>query len=137
MNNSSKGGIAILQSHLGIILGIFGLAFILLAFGVIWNYILWIAFPILTFGIFLGLQSQLITIEFTDYSFNVSRRNNLLRQFPYKTWLHWRLFWPRLPILFYFREENSIHFLPVIFNVKKLRLELDQRLTHEYYPNEI
>ncbi|BBL85897.1 hypothetical protein PMYN1_Chma85 (chromatophore) [Paulinella micropora] len=137
MNNSSKGGVVILQSHLGIILGIFGLACILFAFGMTWDYILWIAFPIFTFGIFLGLQSQLLKIEFTDYSFDVSRGNHLLRRFPYENWLHWRLFWPRLPILFYFREEKSIHFLPIIFGVKKLRQELDQRLTHEYYPNEI
>ena len=41
---------------------------------------------------------------------------SLLRSFPYREWLGWRLFWGPLPVLFYFREIRSLHLLPVLFD---------------------
>ena len=33
-------------------------------------------------------------------------------------------------MLFYFREQRSIHFLPVLFDASTLRQQLQQRLSH-------
>jgi hypothetical protein len=35
-----------------------------------------------------------------------------------------------VPVLFYFREERSIHLLPVLFDATSLRQQLEQRLPH-------
>ena len=43
-------------------------------------------------------------------------------------WLSWRLFAPWLPGLFYFRETQSIHFLPILFSPKELREQLELRV---------
>ena len=51
-----------------------------------------------------------------------------LRRFPYDQWLTWRLFAPWLPGLFYFRETQSIHFLPILFSPKELREQLELRV---------
>ncbi|HBB34665.1 MAG TPA: DUF3119 domain-containing protein, partial [Cyanobacteria bacterium UBA9273] len=40
---------------------------------------------------------------------------------------NWRIFWPQLPILFYFKEIKSIHFLPILFDPKQLNTCLEQR----------
>jgi hypothetical protein len=60
----------------------------------------------------------------------VRRQDQLLRRFPYSDWMSWRLFWPGLPALFYFREERSIHLLPVLFDPVTLQSQLRQRLPH-------
>ena len=51
-----------------------------------------------------------------------------LRRFPYDQWLTWRLFAPWLPGLLYFRETQSIHFLPILFSPKQLREQLELRV---------
>ena len=47
---------------------------------------------------------------------------------PLRQWLSWRLFAPWLPGLFYFRETQSIHFLPILFSPKELREQLELRV---------
>lgn len=72
------------------------------------------------FGLFLTLQTILIRIQFTEKQLNVLRSGTIIRTFPYSEWLHWEIFWSPVPILFYFREVNSIHFLPIIFDAETL-----------------
>jgi hypothetical protein len=43
-------------------------------------------------------------------------------------WIGWRVFWPAVPVLFYFREQRSIHLLPMLFDATMLRSQLEQRL---------
>ena len=59
------------------------------------------------------------------------RSDKLIRSFPYSEWLNWEIFWSPVPVLFYFKEVNSIHFLPIIFDAKTLRSCLEQ-----YYPRQ-
>jgi hypothetical protein len=55
---------------------------------------------------------------------------SVLRRFPYSEWLGWKLFWQPVPVLFYFREQRSIHLLPVLFDATTLREQLNQHLSH-------
>ena len=77
------------------------------------------------FGLFLMVQSATIRLHFTDSALDVYRSNNLIRHFPYSEWQSWRIFWRSLPILFYFKEVKSIHFLPMLFNAEELRTALN------------
>ncbi len=71
-------------------------------------------------GLFLMIQTFRIKLQFTQKALDVYNGKTMIRSFPYEEWINWRIFWTRLPILFYFREVNSIHFLPVIFDPKTL-----------------
>ena len=90
---------------------------------------LWAALVVGLFGLFLLLQSQLLRLQFTADALLVWNRQSLLRRFPYEAWLGWRLFWGPLPVLFYFREQRSIHLLPVLFDATTLRQQLQQHLS--------
>lgn len=80
------------------------------------------------FGVFLLVQTYSLRLEFTADTLVVWRGQQELRRFPYAEWKSWRLFAPWLPGLFYFREVNSIHFLPILFNPAELRQQLEQRV---------
>ncbi|MDJ0743220.1 MAG: DUF3119 family protein [Xenococcaceae cyanobacterium MO_167.B27] len=71
-------------------------------------------------GLFLMFQTVFIRLQFSETALEVYRSGNLIRSFPYSDWSNWRIFWQPVPILFYFREINSIHFLPIIFDAKTL-----------------
>jgi hypothetical protein len=71
-------------------------------------------------GLFLTIQTCLIRLQFTDQALHVLRSGKIIRSFPYSDWLNWEIFWSPVPILFYFKEVKSIHFLPIIFNAKTL-----------------
>ena len=86
---------------------------------------LWAALVVGLFGLFLLLQSQLLRLQFSAAALLVWRGASLLRSFPYSDWLGWRLFWQPLPVLFYFREQRSIHLLPVLFDATTLREQLN------------
>jgi Protein of unknown function (DUF3119) len=90
---------------------------------------LWVGFAIAILGLFLTIQTCLIRLQFTDQALNVLRSGKIIRSFPYSDWLNWEIFWSPVPILFYFKEVKSIHFLPIIFNAKTLADCL-----HKYYP---
>lgn len=88
---------------------------------------IWVGGIVALFGGFLLLQSALLRLQFTDTKLDVYRNGKVIRSFPYSEWSHWEVFWQPIPILFYFREVNSIHFLPILFDPKMLQLLLKQR----------
>jgi Protein of unknown function (DUF3119) len=92
-------------------LGLTAIAATLLAF-----LSLWAAIPVFLFAIFLGVQAATLRLHFTHTALEIYRGQTQIRTFPYADWYHWEIYWPVLPILFYFREVNSIHFLPVLFD---------------------
>jgi hypothetical protein len=82
---------------------------------------LWLSVIVASFGLFLTIQTALIRLRFTPKALDVYRSGKLIRTFPYSEWLNWQIFWSPVPILFYFREVKSIHFLPIIFEAQTLR----------------
>ncbi|MBF2056913.1 MAG: DUF3119 family protein [Cyanobacterium sp. T60_A2020_053] len=94
-----------------LVLGALGLMFIQPVVGAV----------IALFGLFLMIQAVLIKLKFTPVTLEVYRGDKLIRSFPYQQWQNWEIFWQPLPILFYFKEVNSIHFLPIIFEPKTLK----------------
>lgn len=90
----------------------------------------WLALPVSLFGLFLAIQTATIRLQFTSTDLDVYRSGKMIRRFPYKEWLNWEIFWSPVPILFYFREVNSIHFLPMLFNAKMLRSCLEERINN-------
>jgi hypothetical protein len=85
----------------------------------------WVGVGIGVFGLFLSIQTAIIRLKFTTTALDVYRGSKLLRTFPYSEWETWQIFWPPVPILFYFKEVNSIHFLPIIFDRQMLRACLE------------
>jgi Protein of unknown function (DUF3119) len=81
---------------------------------------LWAGAAIGVFGLFLSIQTAIIKLEFTTTTLNVYRGATIIRTFPYREWENWQIFWQPVPILFYFKEVNSIHFLPIIFDPQML-----------------
>lgn len=88
---------------------------------------IWVASAIALFGVFLLIQTVMLRLKFTPTDLDIYRGETLIRRFPYKDWQNWEIFWSGVPILFYFKEINSIHFLPIIFDSKMLRACLEQR----------
>lgn len=99
---------------------------VLLSLPLFWLQI-WIGSILGIFGLFLLFQTATLRLRFTDTALDVYRGETQIRHFPYQDWLNWQIFWPILPILFYFREVKSIHFLPVLFDAKQLQFCLEQR----------
>ena len=87
---------------------------------------IWLGGAIALFGLFLTVQTTIIRLQFTDKALNVCRSGKMIRSFPYSEWSNWEIFWQPVPILFYFKEVNSIHFLPIIFDPKTLSKSLQQ-----------
>ena len=85
-----------------------------------------VGIPIALFALFLGIQTALIRLTFTETTLEVYRGTTLIRSFPYADWLNWEIYLPDLPVLFYFREVKSIHFLPMLFHPGELRHCLEQ-----------
>jgi len=116
-------------------LGIFaiGLAFIflgnslLLGSKVLSLIALLLGIMISLFSFFLMVQMAIIRLTFTETALEVYRSEKMIRRFPYSDWQNWKIFWSKIPILFYFKEVNSIHFLPIIFNAKMLKECLENR----------
>ncbi len=77
-------------------------------------------------GLFLMYQAVTLRLQFTTTDLDIVRGDNLLRRFPYSEWQNWRIFWELVPILFYFKEIKSIHFLPILFDHKTLKACLEQ-----------
>ena len=88
----------------------------------------WPSLVIGLFGLFLLVQTYTLRLEFCIDTLVVWRGQQELRRFPYAEWTSWRLFALWLPGLFYFREINSIHFLPILFDPAQLREQLVQRV---------
>lgn len=81
----------------------------------------WVSIVIVLFGMFLLFQTMALRLAFTDTDLDVYRGDSLIRRFPYKDWQNWRIFWGPFPVLFYFKEVKSIHFLPMLFSPKMLQ----------------
>ncbi len=81
---------------------------------------LWAGISVGLFALFLGIQAATLRLQFTPLALEIYRGQTQIRAFPYADWYHWEIYWPALPILFYFREVNSIHFLPILFNPSML-----------------
>jgi hypothetical protein len=88
---------------------------------------IWAALPIFLFALFLAIQAATLRLHFTSTSLEIYRGQTQIRTFPYADWYHWEIYWPTVPILFYFREVNSIHFLPVLFDPAALAQCLSDR----------
>ena len=89
----------------------------------------WIAAAVVVlFGCFLMLQTALLRLRFETEALVVTRSGDEIRRFPYSDWMGWRVFWPAVPVLFYFREVNSIHFLPMLFDANALNEQLTTRI---------
>ncbi len=86
----------------------------------------WASLPIALFGLFLLLQTVTIRLQFTQTALDVYRSDQRIRSFPYSEWQNWKIFWHPIPILFYFKEVNSIHFLPIIFDPQTLNVCLER-----------
>jgi hypothetical protein len=87
----------------------------------------WVSGAIALFGVFLLIQAVTLRLLFTEAALDIYRGDKLIRNFPYREWQNWRIFGSSVPILFYFKEINSIHFLPILFDPKELRTCLEQR----------
>jgi hypothetical protein len=118
----------VLPPSYGVSLGVVALGAACLALLPLGTWALWLALAVSVFGLFLVLQTALLRLEFDGEALVVRRGGEPLRRFPYAAWLGWRLFWPALPVLFYFREERSIHLLPVLFDAAALREQLHRQL---------
>ena len=88
----------------------------------------WPSIAISAFGLFLLLQCFTLRLEFTPNALVVWQLGRELRRFPYENWLAWRLFFPGLPGIMYFREEASPHLLPILFDPDKLISQLRLRV---------
>lgn len=86
----------------------------------------WLGGAIALFGLFLLVQAATIRLKFTSTDLDIYRSEKLIRQFPYADWQSWRIFWSAVPILFYFKEVKSIHFLPILFNPQQLKTCLEK-----------
>jgi hypothetical protein len=87
----------------------------------------WLGGVVALLGLFLMLQAVTLRFQFTDTDFDLYRGEKLIRRFPYQQWQNWRIFWHKVPILFYFKEINSIHFLPILFDPETLKSCLEER----------
>jgi hypothetical protein len=87
----------------------------------------WLGGVFALLGLFLMLQAVTLRFQFTSTDFDLYRGEKLIRRFPYQEWQNWRIFWDKVPILFYFKEINSIHFLPILFDPNALKSCLEQR----------
>jgi hypothetical protein len=88
---------------------------------------IWLGLAIALFGLFLLFQAATIRLQFTATALDIYRSETMIRRFPYQEWQNWRIFWTPAPILFYFKEVKSIHFLPILFDPKTLKSCLEQR----------
>ena len=87
----------------------------------------WAGGAIALFGCFLLVQAATLRLSFTETALDIERGQTLIRRFPYQDWQNWRVFWSPVPILFYFKEIKSIHFLPILFDPKALQACLEAR----------
>lgn len=106
----------------------FTLSFIVLALGITALFILPIvpALLLFLFGLFLIYQTATLRIVFLEDTFAVQRSGRTLVDFPYADWFTWKILWPPVPILLFFKEVKSIHFIPMLFSPKELQENLER-----------
>ncbi len=89
---------------------------------------IWLEIIIICFGLFLLLQTFILRLEFNKEALVVKQLGKELRTFPFKNWISWRIFLPKLPGILYFREEASPHLLPILFDPTELEFQLRKRV---------
>lgn len=89
---------------------------------------IWVGAIAALFAVFLGIQAYTLRLVFTETDLDIYRGETRIRRFPYQDWATWDVFWTPIPILFYFREVNSIHFLPILFSPNSLRQQLQAHI---------
>lgn len=95
----------------------------------------WLAGIVSVFGLFLLYQAATLRLVFTETDLDIYRGDTRIRRFPYAEWEIWDIFWAPVPTLFYFREVNSIHFLPILFNPEELRAQLEHHVPAKADPS--
>ncbi|MFN9871139.1 MAG: DUF3119 family protein [Cyanobacteriota bacterium] len=127
---SSDGALAVvtLEPRYGVPLGVTLLGPLLIPLQGVWGGSRWLILALVLFGGFLLLQTALLRLRFEADALVVLRSDQEIRRFPYADWIGWRLFWPALPVLFYFREQRSPHLLPMLFDAAELKRQLEQRI---------
>lgn len=90
------------------------------------QWLLGVGVALIIFGLFLGFQTATVRIAFAGEDFEVWQYGRRVVAFPYREWVKWQLFWPSVPILFYFREVYSPHFIPMLFCHRSLLENLDK-----------
>lgn len=118
----------VLRPRFWVPLGVLLLAAASLGLRPLWGGVVWLALGTAVMGLFLLLQTALLRLRFAPEALLVARRDTVIRRFPYNAWIGWRVWWPALPVLFYFREEKSLHLLPMLFDATALREQLELRL---------
>jgi hypothetical protein len=118
----------VIAPRFGVPLGVLVLAVAGLGLRPFWSGAIWPALGTGLLGLFLLLQTALLRLRFAPEALLVARRDTVIRSFPYDAWIGWRVWWPALPVLFYFRERKSIHLLPMLFDATALREQLERRL---------
>ncbi len=88
----------------------------------------WLAAGVAGFAVFLAIQAATLRLVFTAEALDIYRGEAQIRHFPYCDWQHWEIYSEAVPVLFYFREVHSIHFLPVLFDPEGLRAALQRRV---------
>jgi hypothetical protein len=94
----------------------------------LWGGARWLCLGLVLFGGFLLLQAAILRLRFSADALVVLRLDQEIRRFPYSEWSSWRVFWPSVPVLFYFRETRSFHLLPMLFDGSELRRQLELRV---------
>jgi len=89
---------------------------------------IWVGAVLALFSAFLLSQAYMLRLVFTETDLDIYRGESRIRRFPYQAWNTWEIFWSPIPILFYFREVNSIHFLPILFKPDALRQQLQAHI---------
>ena len=87
-----------------------------------------IGITISIFGLFLLIQSFTLKVKLTAEDFVVLQIGNEIRRFPFKNWISWRIFFPKLPGILYFRETASPHLLTILFDIDMLKSQLELRV---------
>lgn len=88
---------------------------------------IWLGLALFLFAGFLLFQAATLRLYFTETALDIYRSQQLIRCFPYRDWQNWHIYWSAVPILFYFKEVKSIHFLPILFDPKTLQACLNDR----------
>ena len=105
----------------------YSLALILLLTGIaltVWKATVGIVITVI--ALFLLIQTVIIKLKFTSTALDVYRQQTRIRSFPYSEWQNWLIISSAIPVLFYFKEVKSIHFLPILFNANQLKYCLEK-----------
>ena len=87
----------------------------------------WLGAIVFLFSGFLLLQAATLRLVLSETALEIYRSQKLIRHFPYTDWQNWRIYWSPVPVLLYFKEVKSIHFLPILFDPQALQAVLEDR----------